>query len=166
MEQALEYIYFAPEPPTKNASTRVPRSFPLHVTPRVGLRTIFGIEGASRVCSSVLGSGTLGGSLILRSRSTHTKPISVYDTDTGHSAKVRVFLDADRSDNPMQSEAACHVGAKGNRNCRKCDNGGTSAEKESDAGYHKLFFVSFHSSLTIAYYPLNVIVGWETSVLD
>ena len=74
----------------------------------------------------------------------HSKPIPVYDSSTGCGAKVRILLDADRSDNPMQSEAACHVGAKGNHSCRKCDSGGTSTEKESDVGYHKIFFVGFH----------------------
>lgn len=74
-------------------------------------------------------------------RSTHTKPIQVRDAATGQGAKVRVTLDADRSDNPMQSESACHVGANGNHNCRKCNNGGPATQKESDAGYHQLFFV-------------------------
>ena len=60
---------------------------------------------------------------------------------TGQGAKVRVSLDADRSDNPMQSESACHIGAKGNHSCRKCKNGGTATEKVSDVGYHKLFSV-------------------------
>lgn len=81
-------------------------------------------------------------------RSTRTKPIPVYDAATGQGAKTRVFLDADRSDNPMQSESACHVGSGGNHSCRRCENGGTAAEKESDAGYHQLFFVC-HSFVTI-----------------
>ena len=60
---------------------------------------------------------------------------------TGEGVKIRVSLDADRSDNPMQSESACHIGAKGNLNCRKCENGGTATEKASDTGYHQLFLV-------------------------
>ena len=71
---------------------------------------------------------------------------------TGQGVKIRVFLDADRSDNPMQSESACHIGAKGNHSCRKCKNGGTTIEKASDAGYHQLFLVctfSFWSQIFI-----------------
>jgi hypothetical protein len=69
------------------------------------------------------------------------EPISVYNAVTGQGAKVCISLDTNHSDNPMQSEAACHVGVKGNHNCRKCNNGGTGIVKESDSGYHKLFFV-------------------------
>lgn len=74
-------------------------------------------------------------------RSTQTKPIQVHDAATGEGAKTRVSLDADRSDNPMQSEGACHIGPGGNCDCRKCKNGGTTIKKESNAGYHQLFFV-------------------------
>jgi hypothetical protein len=82
--------------------------------------------------------------LTIEPRSTHTKPIQVYDIAAGQGAKVRILLDADRSDNPMQSESTCHVGPCGNLNCRKCKNGGTMTEKESDTGYHKLFSVRSH----------------------
>lgn len=74
---------------------------------------------------------------------------------------MRVFLDGDRSDNRMQSEVACHVGVKGNCKCRRCDKGGTSTEKESDAGYHKLFFVHFYPDPFHSgnYYQKHVQVG-------
>ena len=92
--------------------------------------------------------------------------MQVYDVMTGQGAKTRVLLDADRSDNPMQSESACHVGPGGNHNCRKCNNGGTAAEKESDAGYHQLFFVCFLPFNSAMLRPLTAVVGWETSVLN
>ena len=55
MEQTLEYIFLTPEPPSENTPTRVPRSFPLHVTRCISLRTVFSAEETSRVRSSVLG---------------------------------------------------------------------------------------------------------------
>lgn len=104
---------------------------------------------------------------IFRARSTHKNPIQVRDAATGQGAKVRVSLDADRSDNPMQSESACHVGANGNHNCRKCDSGGTTTEKESDAGYHQLFSVCSPSlNATINHLVLTTAIGWKSSVLD
>ena len=57
-------------------------------------------------------------------------------------AKVRLQVNADPSDNPMQSEVAGHIGGKGNFLCRRCKTGGTMLEKETDEGYHKLFMVS------------------------
>lgn len=58
----------------------------------------------------------------------------------GETAKVRIFIDTDRSDNPMQSEIACHIGSKGNYPCRRCEIGGSQKEKESDAGYESFFW--------------------------
>ncbi len=159
MEQALEPIFSTPESPSQDAPTGVPCSFPLYIAFCVSLRTVFSTEGTNGVRFSALG---LNKTLTLQSSSTHTKPIQVHDAATGQGAKIRVSLDADRSDNPMQSESACHVGASGNHNCRKCDNGGTATEKESDAGYHQLFFVRHCSFRTVIQCPLTVVAGWET----
>lgn len=74
-------------------------------------------------------------------RSTHTDPITVYDVQAHETAKVRIFIDTDRSDNPMQSEIACHIGSNGNYPCRRCEIGGSQKEKESDVGYESFFLV-------------------------
>ena len=163
MEQTLEHIFLASKSPPKDASTRVSRPLPFHITLRFGLRTVFGIEGTNRVCFPVSDSKRF---LTRQFRSTHTKPIQVHDATTGQGAKVRVSLDSDRSDNPMQSESACHVGSKGNHNCRKCDNGGTTTEKESDTGYHQLFSVCSHRSHAMIQHLLTAAVGWETTLLN
>ena len=65
----------------------------------------------------------------------------MYDVQACETAKVRIFIDTDRSDNPMQSEIACHIGSKGNFPCRRCEVGGTQKEKESDDGYESFFMV-------------------------
>ena len=65
----------------------------------------------------------------------------MYDVQARETAKVRIFIDTDRSDNPMQSEIACHIGSKGNYPCRRCEIGGTQKEKESDSGYETFFSV-------------------------
>ena len=138
MEQTLEYILPTSEPPSPDASARVPCSFSLHIALCISLQTILSTEGTNRVCFVFQDLNEL---LTFQCRSTHTKPIQVHDATTRQGAKVCVSLDADHSDNPMQSESACHVGAKGNHSCRKCNNGGTTTEKELDTGYHQLFFV-------------------------
>ena len=71
----------------------------------------------------------------------HTDPITVYDVQAHETAKVRIFIDTDRSDNPMQSEIACHIGSNGNYPCRRCEIGGSQKEKESDVGYESFFLV-------------------------
>lgn len=55
-----------------------------------------------------------------------------------------MFVSADPSDNPMQSEIASHIGGAGNLFCRKCDAGGTNEEKESSDGFERLFKVFLH----------------------
>ncbi|KAJ6602500.1 hypothetical protein DFH09DRAFT_1019642 [Mycena vulgaris] len=69
---------------------------------------------------------------------THTEPIRVQD-ESGTTTRVCIHVNAGPSDNPMQSEVAGHIGAKGNRFCRKCEVGGTQEEKGTDDGYHALF---------------------------
>ncbi|KAI0082998.1 hypothetical protein BDY19DRAFT_901079, partial [Irpex rosettiformis] len=70
---------------------------------------------------------------------THTAPVRVQDSSNGRGVRFRMFVNADPSDNPMQSEVASHIGGGGNLFCRKCDAGGTNEEKESVAGFERLF---------------------------
>ncbi|KAF7358507.1 hypothetical protein MVEN_00901600 [Mycena venus] len=71
--------------------------------------------------------------------STHTDPIPVYDQSTEQEAAVRVFVNTGPSDNPMGSEMTGHIGAKGNRFCRKCKVGGCGEHKQTDVGFHSMF---------------------------
>ncbi|KAH9920950.1 uncharacterized protein B0H18DRAFT_1213221 [Fomitopsis serialis] len=74
-----------------------------------------------------------------RSRSTHTNPVIVFDATTQEEAALRIYANAEASDNPVSSEVASHIGGQGNLLCRKCDAGGTDREKESNDGFEKLF---------------------------
>jgi hypothetical protein len=94
------------------------------------------------VSFSTLDNGKFNG-FRFKHRQTRKEPIPVRDVMTGEGAKIQLFLNADRSDNPMQSEMSGHIGGKGNRPCRKCEVGGTSQEKETNEGYHSLFEVSY-----------------------
>ncbi|KAF7374036.1 hypothetical protein MSAN_00284300 [Mycena sanguinolenta] len=71
---------------------------------------------------------------------THTDPILIKDPLTNEEALVRLGINVDSSDNPMQSEICSHIGNKGNFPCRKCEVGGTQLEKQSNLGYHAFFF--------------------------
>ncbi|KAH9846572.1 hypothetical protein C2E23DRAFT_743786, partial [Lenzites betulinus] len=71
--------------------------------------------------------------------STHSKPVRVVDAMTNRPARFRVFVHAEPSDNPMQSEISSHIGGNGNLLCRKCEAGGTTVEKTTDEGFHSLF---------------------------
>lgn len=79
--------------------------------------------------------------MLLSKRSTHVKPVRVRDGITGKPIRFRVFVNAEPSDNPMQSECSGHIGGNGNLYCRKCMAGGTTVSKETDVGYHALFEV-------------------------
>ncbi|KAJ7583762.1 hypothetical protein C8J56DRAFT_893430 [Mycena floridula] len=70
---------------------------------------------------------------------THRDPIRVRDTATGDKACIRLGVNANPSDNPMQSETSSHIGDKGNFPCQKCDVGGPQAIKATDARYHSFF---------------------------
>ncbi|KAJ7277334.1 hypothetical protein C8J57DRAFT_1060971, partial [Mycena rebaudengoi] len=71
-------------------------------------------------------------------KSTHTNPVRVRD-ESGDTTAFCIHVNAGPSDNPMQSEVSAHIGGKGNRFCRKCEVGGTQAEKATNEGYHALF---------------------------
>ncbi|KAJ6450061.1 hypothetical protein C8R45DRAFT_1128282 [Mycena sanguinolenta] len=70
--------------------------------------------------------------------STHTEPVRVRD-ELGNSTRFCIHMNSGPSDNPMQSEVAGHIGAKGNHPCRKCEVGGTQQEKTTNEGFHALF---------------------------
>ncbi|KAH9915819.1 uncharacterized protein B0H18DRAFT_939590 [Fomitopsis serialis] len=72
-------------------------------------------------------------------QATHTEPVVVFDAATEDEAALRLYVNAETSDNPMSSEVASHIGGQGNYLCRKCDTGGTDKDKESDEGFEKLF---------------------------
>lgn len=76
-------------------------------------------------------------------RATHREPVRVRDAMTGSGICFRMFVSADPSDNPMQSEVASHIGGGGNLFCRKCEAGGTNEEKESTEGFECLFKVVY-----------------------
>ncbi|KDQ12289.1 hypothetical protein BOTBODRAFT_634607 [Botryobasidium botryosum FD-172 SS1] len=71
--------------------------------------------------------------------STHTDPIRTRDALTGRSIRVRMFLNAEPTVNPMQSERSGHIGGQGCYNCRKCHVGGTKAEQEEGSIYEARF---------------------------
>ena len=81
------------------------------------------------------------GIFILASSDTHTKPIRVKNPDNNDESLVRLAVNVDSSDNPMQSEICSHIGDKGNYPCRKCEVGGPQTHKQSDLGYHAFFSV-------------------------
>ncbi|KAJ6483374.1 hypothetical protein C8R45DRAFT_1062899 [Mycena sanguinolenta] len=70
--------------------------------------------------------------------STHTEPVRVRD-ELGNSTRFCIHMNSGPSYNPMQSEVAGHIGAKGNHPCRKCEVGGTQQEKTTNEGFHALF---------------------------
>ncbi|KAJ7593645.1 hypothetical protein C8J56DRAFT_1043447 [Mycena floridula] len=66
---------------------------------------------------------------------THQNPMRVHDVKTGDETCVRIGgVNANCSDNPMQSEVTSHIGDKGNHPCRKCDVGGPQALKQENEG--------------------------------
>ncbi|KAJ7169264.1 hypothetical protein C8R43DRAFT_1155871 [Mycena crocata] len=69
---------------------------------------------------------------------THSNPVRVQD-EHGKTTCLCVYCNSGPSDNPMQSEICGHIGAKGNRFCRKCEAGGTQKVKATNDGYHALF---------------------------
>ncbi len=47
------------------------------------------------------------------------------------------------ADNPQQSDECSHIGLHSNCLCRRCKTGGTTAQKESESGYHNLHKVCY-----------------------
>ncbi|KAF8162732.1 hypothetical protein B0H34DRAFT_763800 [Crassisporium funariophilum] len=72
--------------------------------------------------------------------STHRDPVRVYDASSGDQIKFKIYCNCAPGDNPSQSETSGHIGGNGNHPCRKCYVGGTTKEKESDAGFHQMFY--------------------------
>ncbi|KAJ6555775.1 hypothetical protein B0H19DRAFT_902080, partial [Mycena capillaripes] len=70
---------------------------------------------------------------------THKEPMKVHDAESHETTRLAIYANAGPSDNPMQSEIAGHIGAKGNYMCRKCKAGGTGKEKETGPCFHSLF---------------------------
>ncbi|KAF8879345.1 hypothetical protein CPB85DRAFT_1497712 [Mucidula mucida] len=62
--------------------------------------------------------------------STQREPVKVRDGVSGQTTRFLL---------QNMSEIAASIGAKGNFPCRKCEVGGTQAEKREDEGYHALF---------------------------
>ncbi|KAF8145504.1 hypothetical protein K438DRAFT_2097776 [Mycena galopus ATCC 62051] len=52
---------------------------------------------------------------------------------------IKIILNADPSDNPMQAEVCSCMGATANYLCRKCKIGGNQGDKATDEGYHAMF---------------------------
>ncbi|KAJ3002074.1 hypothetical protein NUW54_g6045 [Trametes sanguinea] len=70
---------------------------------------------------------------------THREPVRVLYASTRKMIRFRIFVHAEPSDNPMQSELTGHIGGRGNLFCRKCEAGGSDCEKATNDGYHALF---------------------------
>ncbi len=79
--------------------------------------------------------------LIRDLRETHTNPVVAYDCMTKEECCFRIFQNAAPADNPMQSELCSHIGAQGNKNCRRCKVGGNKEFRETAEGFHSLFSV-------------------------
>ncbi|KAJ7917332.1 hypothetical protein B0H13DRAFT_2443031 [Mycena leptocephala] len=73
-------------------------------------------------------------------KESNTDPIRVPDNSspTGCSC-YQIVVNCDPSDNPMQAEICSCMGATANHPCRKCNVGGTQADKATDEGYHAMF---------------------------
>lgn len=80
--------------------------------------------------------------MLITRRSTHTNPVRTHDALTGLPTRFRIFVNAEPSDNPMQSQISGHIGGNGNLMCRKCEVGGTTEHKETNDGFHSIFSVS------------------------
>ncbi|KAF9455571.1 hypothetical protein BDZ94DRAFT_1303006 [Collybia nuda] len=72
--------------------------------------------------------------------STHHKPVKVQHAITGKQVRFKIYCNCGPGDNPAQSELSGHIGAKGNFYCQKCNVGGTQKNKETDEGFHSLFY--------------------------
>ncbi|EDR03329.1 uncharacterized protein LACBIDRAFT_307447 [Laccaria bicolor S238N-H82] len=73
-------------------------------------------------------------------RETHKKLVKVRHATTGQQIRFKINCNCGPGDNPAQSEASGHIGAKGNHFCRKCQVGGSQKSKETNEGFHKMFY--------------------------
>ena len=80
-------------------------------------------------------------------RKSHREPVKVRHGRTGRQIRFKLYCNCGPGDNPSQSETSGHIGGSGNYPCRKCHVGGTQKEKESDAGFHRMFEVCTNSDL-------------------
>lgn len=81
----------------------------------------------------------------LFARSTHYKPVKVRHATSGKQIRFKIYCNCGPGDNPAQSELSGHIGGKGNFSCRKCNVGGTQKTKETDEGFHSMFYVLYIS---------------------
>ncbi|KZV67950.1 hypothetical protein PENSPDRAFT_583177, partial [Peniophora sp. CONT] len=72
-------------------------------------------------------------------QATQRKPHRVQDARTGQLMCLRIFPNAEPSDNLMQDELTSHVSGASNLQCRRCMVGGTQEHKCTNDGYHSLF---------------------------
>lgn len=78
------------------------------------------------------------------------KFLEAYDCKLGRNILFRVFPHCLPSDNPQQAESLSVIGPGGKRNCVRGKAGGDKEDRESDEGYHTLFYVSFRPVVSMA----------------
>lgn len=79
----------------------------------------------------------------LFTRSTHHNPVKTRHATSGKQIRFKIYCNCGPGDNPAQSELSGHIGGKGNFSCRKCHVGGTQKSKETDEGFHSMFYVLY-----------------------
>jgi hypothetical protein len=87
-------------------------------------------------------------------RSTHHDPVKVRHATSGKQMCFKIYCNCGPGDNPAQSELSGHIGMKGNFFCWKCHVGGTQKSKETNEGFHSLFYV-YYSVVSIWFSIVN-----------